>query len=93
MEFNEYKGHHRDCSKSDYDHSGVGEVDPSLNGGIGIVGSSIDQFNESNFSWRSAAYNVNKVNLRHLNNHILNKNINSLKFSKDHSGFDQIVEN
>jgi hypothetical protein len=62
----------RDRSKSDFDNSGIGEGDPSLIGGIGIVGSSIDNFNESNFSWRSAANNVNKVNLKQFNNRNLN---------------------
>ena len=62
----------RDRSKSDFDNSGIGEGDPSLIGGIGVVGSSIDNFNESNFSWRSAANNVNKVNLKQLNNRNLN---------------------
>lgn len=62
----------RDRSKSDFDNSGLGEGDPSLIGGIGVVGSSIDNFNESNFSWRSAANNVNKVNLKQFNNRNLN---------------------
>ena len=93
-DFNYYNGNDgaRDRSKSDFDQSGIGEGDPSIIGGIGVVGSSIDQFNESNFSWRSAANNVNKVNLKHFNNNFFfNKNINSIKYSKEN--FDQINEN
>jgi hypothetical protein len=63
---NGFKVHNviRDRSKSDFDNSGIGDGDPSIIGGIGVIGSSIDNFNESNFSWRSAANNVNKVNLK-----------------------------
>ena len=86
---NGYKVHNviRDRSKSDFDNSGIGDGDPSLIGGI-VVGSSIDNFNESNFSWRSAANNVNKVNFKQFNNRNLNQNINSLKYSKDPHGYD-----
>jgi hypothetical protein len=66
VNMNGFKVHNviRDRSKSDFDNSGIGDGDPSIIGGIGVIGSSIDNFNESNFSWRSAANNVNKVNLK-----------------------------
>jgi len=43
-DFNYYNGNDgaRDRSKSDFDQSGIGEGDPSIIGGIGVVGSSID---------------------------------------------------